>query len=746
MTPGRGRASCVPPACARAVLLWLIALGPWPARAQDPAFSGRVIDQRTGLAVAGATVTLAGLPGTVKTDADGRFTWMPRPPLPFQVIVVLPGGQVASPVIVERLKAGAHDIAVNPVADESLTVIGAAPSIRVAPAAGTTLLPGTQIARRAPEHLLQALETVPGVNAVSEGHAAVPAIRGMARGRTVLLIDGGRVAAERRVGPSATFSDPSTFEGIDIARGPGSVAYGSDAFGGVISVRTRRAEPGSPLRARADVTLGAGTPERRASAELSRGLAHGGFIVQAHAREADDWSSPEDDGVVRNSGWRDGGLLARLDQQLGRGVLSAGVQSDFARDVERPRGNSDSVRFSYPYENSHRATASYEVAHVGGFQQLAVTGFAGFFGQRTDQDRLATASSPRRIERADLQASDFHVKGSAVRGAGPARVEVGLDVNGRAGLEASESRIHFTPAGDVAFTESVVAIGRARRADAGAYAQIDAAAAAPVRWSGGLRVDRVTTRNAGGFFGARATAHTALSGFGSATVSPVRGVSVTGQVSRGFRDPTLSDRYYRGPTGRGFATGDPDLAPETSLQLDAAVRYTAGRTQLAAYLYHYRIDDLVERYSPAADFFFFRNRGRARLRGVEIEARTALGGGFAVETGAALGRGVALDDGAALDDVAPDTITVLLRRDFGARGFAQVRGAVLAADTRPGPSEIAAPPATVVDLAGGWELGSHVALRASIRNLLDDSYYASPDPRWVWAPGRSGTITVSLRY
>ena len=67
---------------------------------------------------------------------------------------------------------------------------------------------------------MQALETVPGINQVSEGHAAVPAVRGLARGRTLFLIDGGRVTAERRVGPSGTFLDPSVIEGIDIARGP----------------------------------------------------------------------------------------------------------------------------------------------------------------------------------------------------------------------------------------------------------------------------------------------------------------------------------------------------------------------------------------------------------------------------------------------------------------------------------------------------------------------------------------------
>ena len=214
---------------------------------QSASFSGTVLDDKTSAPVAGAVVTIGGVPGSVKTDADGRFTFAPSPAPPFQVIVVLAGGQVARPVLITTVDAAAT-IKVNALADESVTVVGAAPSIDASPGSATTLLSNRQLARRAPENLMQALETVPGINQVSEGHASVPAIRGMARGRVLLLIDGARVTSERRVGPSATFLDPAVLEGIDVARGPGSVAYGSDALGGVISMRTRNAEAGSPLQ------------------------------------------------------------------------------------------------------------------------------------------------------------------------------------------------------------------------------------------------------------------------------------------------------------------------------------------------------------------------------------------------------------------------------------------------------------------------------------------------------------------
>ena len=70
----------------------------------------------------------------------------------------------------------------------------------------------------------------------------------------------------------------------------------------------------------------------------------------------------------------------------------------------------------------------------------------------------------------------------------------------------------------------------------------------------------------------------------------------------------------------------------------------------------------------------------------------------------------------------------------------------MADDERPGPSEIAAPSATVVDLSGGWKFTRHLELRGIVRNLLDDEYYASPDTRWVYAAGRSLSLTLDFRY
>jgi outer membrane receptor protein involved in Fe transport len=261
-----------------------------------------------------------------------------------------------------------------------------------------------------------------------------------------------------------------------------------------------------------------------------------------------------------------------------------------------------------------------------------------------------------------------------------------------------------------------------------------------------VRLDYVRNVNNGGFFGDRTVSNGAAAGFGALTAGPFEHVTLTAQLSRGFRDPTLSDRFFRGPSGRGFITGNPDLEPETSVQVDLGARYVTDRLQVAAYYYRYRITNLVERFETDPDLFFFRNRGRARIIGVELEAQAAMGRGFSIEFGAQHSRGRAVDDGTALDDISPNSASVVLRKTFGARVSTFARVAWYDADDRPGPGEIPAPGHTNVDAGATWELNRRVEVRGAVRNLLNEQYFASPDPRFVPAPGVNGFVTLRVRF
>ena len=254
------------------------------------------------------------------------------------------------------------------------------------------------------------------------------------------------------------------------------------------------------------------------------------------------------------------------------------------------------------------------------------------------------------------------------------------------------------------------------------YAQAESALGRYARVSGGIRGDHVTTKNVGGFFGDRSTSNAAASGFGAVTVGPFQGFSVTAQVSRGFRDPVLSDRYFRGPSGRGFITGNPDLEPETSLQFDLATRYTLARTQLGVSTSTSTGSTISSSGIRRRPISSSSATAAARaLRGFEVEARSDLGRGYSVEVGAQVARGRALDDNANLDDISPVTFSVLGRKEFGDRVYAQARARVSTRRTivrvrarsprRARRSSTSAP-------AGGSLRSSE--LRGQLRNLLDD--------------------------
>ena len=252
----------------------------------------------------------------------------------------------------------------------------------------------------------------------------------------------------------------------------------------------------------------------------------------------------------------------------------------------------------------------------------------------------------------------------------------------------------------------------------------------------------------GGYFGDQSVSNDAVAGVGSITAGPFSNTTFVAQISRGFRDPTLSDRFFRGPSGRGFITGNPELEPETSLQLDLGARYSTRAVPRRRLLLPLPHQEPGRALSDDADRFVRVPQPRPRrdsgLRGGSAgQPRRRL---LARSSPAQIGRGDALDDNANLDDISPDTSRSGSARRSRSKFIAFGRIAVYADDGRPGPSEIDAPGHTNLDLGASWTPQSPDRDPRSAPNLLNQDYYASPDPRFVAAPGINGSMTVAIKY
>ena len=675
------------------------------------AFESRLVDS-SGKPVAGAQVSIVDHSGSARTDGEGRFTLVPDPKLPATLIVIGSRGELFPPIYIERLE---DTIALLPAFRESVTVsTGATPNIEGTPAAAPVIVGAEEIEQRKPAHIAEAIATTPGIALRGEGPPAVPVVRGLAGGRTLLLIDDARIVAERRAGPSATFLDPLTLGSIEISRGPGSVAYGSDAIGGVIHMRPRDPVFGQPeVRYDAWASFGA-SPAVSAAIEASGDVLGGSVLASFHARRAGD--AEDGSGVtIANSEYRDRGVLLRYVRDAAWGRLRAGVMTSVARDVGAP--SSDPVQTIYPDERATLLTFALDDDRAGIWNAVSFRASLGSYSITTNRVR-ATG-----IESATVKARDGSFRLSGETTGAHSRLVTGIDFVSRFDLRAPGS------------------IDDADRYDTGVYASWDRPLATSVQLGLGGRADRIVSRTRGGFFGDRSREDTALSGHLAVTAGPFRAITTTLQVASGYREPTLSDRYFRGISGRGFVTGNPDLEPERSLQFDAAARWTGARSRIALFAYDYRIRDLVERYRQGADFFF-RNRGEGEIRGIEIEAATRLLRDVELEAGAAIAQGEDADTGAALDDIAPPSLHTSLRW-AAQQASAFLTLSAFARDDDAGPVETERPGYTTVDLGGGWRVHPRLELRIVIRNVTNSRHFGSSDAVAAMAPGRSVMIGIN---
>lgn len=180
------------------------------------------------------------------------------------------------------------------------------------------------------------LREVPGV-AVSRsgqvGNLTQVRIRGAEGNHTLVLVDGIEVN-DPAFGSEFDFANLLTYDlgRVEVLRGPQSALYGSDAIGGVVSLTTRRPEPG--LAARAEAVAGSfGTTQLGAT--LGGGADRLSGAVSAVRYDSDGISAsaihPEKDGYENAT------LHARLDAALTPQVAARAVLRQVDNRVETDR-------------------------------------------------------------------------------------------------------------------------------------------------------------------------------------------------------------------------------------------------------------------------------------------------------------------------------------------------------------------------------------------------------------------------
>lgn len=469
---------------------------------------------------------------------------------------------------------------VNPLQISETVIVTAnlSPTEEASVGSSVTVLTREQILARGTMSVVELLRAVPGVEIVQGGGPGSTAsifMRGASSSHTLVLVDGVRINTATSGTVDLADLRADQVERIEVLRGPQSSLYGSEAMGGVISIITRRGEPG--LSARVSGESGSlGFSRWQASVGGREGKldwqASGGREAWDGVSVASERAGNSEPDAYRNQsgslllGWQVG-AQGRV-QASWRGQDATAELDGFTWGV----GPTDDLNF----EQRRRAqvgAVSLESQITSRWRQVVRLGIYDEKLQGRDPDteynRYDIFNRNTELSlRSDLQLGRHHVL--SVGGSGERRqgeVEGGYDQRADVRSAFAVSQWEWGPAG--AFTAAV------RHDDHSVY---------------------------GGTTTYRATGVVGLGG----------GARLHASWGTGFKSPTFNDLYYP-------YYGNPALRPETSRGWDAGVSWEGGDGVWSADLTAFanRYEDLVA-FSMSS--FQAENIARAETRGWEVTA------------------------------------------------------------------------------------------------------------------------------
>jgi outer membrane receptor protein involved in Fe transport len=484
-----------------------------------------------------------------------------------------------------------------------------------------------------------------------------PEIRGLRGQRILLLQDGLRLNNARRqqdFGELPALAGEGSLARVEVVRGPSSVLYGSDAIGGVVNLIS--VAPPSGLT-RSDVhgsfsyryvSAGrASTPDLALSGRTGRL----GFHANAAYRESDPYRAPsgtfgditlDDDVRVRDSGVRDRSYNFALSYNAAsnhelffRGAWYSAERAGFGYvDPNELGPNQPLIQIRYPDQDFGR--------FMLGYRGRASLGLADRFELSTytqrNERQLNTLVSVPIGPGANVTSRSFNFTDLTTFGG---RAELAKVIGTRSvltyGVDWFRDRSENTDSSMSTVTgfgppssrsSNRASVPNATFRNIGAFTQLE------------LRpVERLTTTLGARFQDVAAeTRPTPLITTPTTRSSDRSGVwsanalfrvfddmNLVAAVGRGFRAANLVERFFEGTAaeGGGFQRANPDLDPETSLNVDLGLRYRNRWWYGEAFVFRNDIDDAIRSVATGDSVnrqpaFQSRNVGRLRIDGVEI--------------------------------------------------------------------------------------------------------------------------------
>ncbi len=505
----------------------------------------------------------------------------------------------------------------------------------------SAVVPSQRLEEQITLNMAQALEAVPGVNWENAGaFRSRPVVRGLDSNRVLILVDGERLNNGRtsttNTGIEPALVDLSQIDQVEVVNGPGSVLYGSDALGGVINIRTRTARPGDTLRlgARVRGEWFTNSNGQRSFLDLTGSQRWWSLRAAGSVGNINDYRSPA--GPLYFSGVDEKSALTDLR------FYPASGHSFFAKFSQRNAHNfgvpslesypvflavfpfSKLQKFSGGYNGSFRSPW-VSILQVRAYRQEQPRDFYTDLTAAPDSHIVSDTVTRVRSMGVDAQITAIAAK----------RHQLTYGISSY-GDRHRENRLQVLRTGiDSTVLTRAPSVPNSTFANTGLFVQDQLHLSRRLRLQGGIRVDhyRLNASKTAEYDAAAFTVieesrrDTAWSGNLGAGLAVGSHWTATANLGRAFREPNLFERYFFGRGSLGnFFVPNPNLKPETSLQLDLGARMDRGPVRASINYFLNNLRDLIttvpgtfqgqtaRRGEPIRQNV---NINRARIQGVE---------------------------------------------------------------------------------------------------------------------------------
>jgi len=584
-----------------------------------------------------------------------------------------------------------------------------------------------EVKEKISETLVETLTNSPGVHFIgSGGFMTTPSIRGLARRRVLLLIDGVRITGDRRAGNSGSFLSPELIKRIEVVRSSSSVIHGSDAIGGVIQVLTEQNFDKIENNKSFNLSLG------NSGSRISSGFA----IIQKSKKimintgfqysKVSDYRSPKR--IINNSGYTNISGVINLTYANKKTALSLRYIGGSGWDIGKPNKKNNPTTFSTVKNNSnHIFLLKLNTKELFKNTELRFTLFIN--PTKYILNRGNTLNGTLNSSETNSVNSGIGVK-LTKEISEKISLTSGINIYDRNDLNIINTTGHTI--------NSPLKDGKRKDTSIFVYAKMENFIGFNLR--GGIRytfsklrafskseLRTIKTDSPSLFFGlVKNFSKSLLFFFNTGTA---------------FRNPSLTESYYTGITGRKFVTGNPNLTSEKSFNIDSGIKIHSGNVFFGFYFFCNAIENMIERYRGNDGNYSYANIQSGIISGGETEFQwfplrnLELFGHFSYY------RGKNKKTGFPLNDIPSHKLFLGGKINLG-KSWLEANFLYSFNKSDQGPAEMENKQYSFITLKGGHYFSSKFFMFLKISNLSNELYYPNPDPNIP----ESKRINVSIGF